>query len=86
MKSKTAGIFGWLLSEKIELIGDVCIDIIFLVYRIYCKADGVVSCAILVKWCLLKYMNFIKTLAIIVRCSLNTYCNSGFRHYVSPCI
>ena len=44
---------------------------------IFCKEDEVASCAIPAKWCLLEYMNFVETFAIIVRGSLDVYCDLG---------
>ena len=86
MKHRATGNSGWLHSEKAELIGDLWLymGMIFLVCRLYCKADGVASYAIPAKWCCLEYMTFVETLAIIVRGSLDAYCNLGFRQYVPP--
>lgn len=50
--------------------------------RIYCKVVGVASYVIPTNWCLLEYMNLVKTIIIIARCSLYTYYNLVFRHYV----
>lgn len=86
MKCRATRNFGWLHSRKVELIGDLwlCFGMFFSVCRLYCKADGIASCAIFanVNWCKLEYMKLVETLAIIVSRSL--YANLGFRHYVSP--
>ena len=86
MKRRATGSSGWLHSEKAELIGFLwlCFDMIFPVCRLYCKVVGVASCAILVNWRMLEYMNLVETLAIIARRSLDAYCNLGFKHYVLP--
>lgn len=88
MKRRATGNSSWLHSEKAELIGELwlCFSIIFLVYRLYCKADGITNCAIPANWCKLEYINLVETLAIIARRSLDAFCNLEFRHYVPFCI
>lgn len=86
MKCRATESFGWLHSEKAELIGNLwlCFSMIFLICRLYCKAVGIAFNAIPAKWRLFEYMFLVETLAIIVRRSLDAYCNLGFRHYVPP--
>ena len=88
MKHRATGISGWLHSRKVALISNLWpyFGMVFPICRLSCKADGIANCAIPAKWCLLEYMNFVETPAIIARGSLDEYCNLGFRHYVPPCI
>lgn len=88
MKRRSTRSFGWLHSEKAELIGKLWLyfGMIFPVCHLYCKVVGITSDAIPANWCFLEYMILVKTFAIIAICSLYAYCNLGFKRYVPPCI
>ncbi|PRQ39215.1 hypothetical protein RchiOBHm_Chr4g0422711 [Rosa chinensis] len=81
--SVTGSILRWQHSGKVGILGIwLHVSSIFPVYHHNCKANGVANDALFAKWCLLEYIGYIENPDIILGCSLETYCNVGFRKNV----